>query len=40
MSDDIIMNGNGTDIDFYLFGNSSVSGNVSVSRDGDTFTFL
>ena len=40
MSDDIIINGDGTDIDFYLLGKSSVSGNVSVSRDGDIFTFL
>ena len=40
MTDDIIINGNGTDLHFHLFGNSSVSGNVSASRDGDTFTFL
>ena len=40
MSDDIIINGNGTDLDFHLFGNSSVAGNVSASRDGNTFTFL
>ena len=40
MSDDIIINGNGTDLDFHLFGNSSVSGNVSASREGNIFTFL
>ena len=34
MSDDIIVNGPGSDIYFDIYGNTSLLGNVSVSREG------
>ena len=40
MSDDIIVNGPGTDIFFDIIGNTSLLGNVSVSREGREFTYV
>tara|TARA_R110001592_G_scaffold46505_4_gene148009 strand:+ start:448 stop:2475 length:2028 start_codon:yes stop_codon:yes gene_type:complete len=40
MSDDIIVNGPGSDIFFNIYGNTSLLGNVSVSREGREFTYV
>ena len=40
MSDDIIVNDQGSDIYFDIYGNTSLLGNVSVSREGREFTYV
>ena len=40
MTDDVIVDGNGSDIFFNVIGNSTVFGNVSVSREGNYFSHL